>query len=148
MWTFQPAVWKGGVLTSLPRPVTALRLSDSWDFERYKTPLADGDVVTGHSRNGVDVLLEGQIGSVSGMLILDEPAMMQAVIDLRGLLDVDNAAGRFGLVLYHNAITGQSRLFEKCTTTRFESDLSDPTLFTYSLLAHASSPDLVTRILL
>ena len=147
MWIFQPAIWKSGLLTQLPRPVTAIRLADSWDFDKYKTPLADGDMVTGQSRNGVDVQLEGQIGHVAGSLRLDENAMLLAMLNLRSRLDVENSAGRFGLVLYHNTTTGQSRYFEKCTTVRFESDLSDPRLYTYSLLVHASSPDLVTGIL-
>ncbi len=147
MWIFQPAIWKGGVLTQLPRPVTAIRLSDSWDFEKYKTPLADGDMVTGQSRNGVDVQLEGQVGHVAGSLRLDENAMLLAMLNLRTRLDVDNAAGRFSLVLYHNTTSGESRYFEKCTTVRFESDLSDPRLFTYSVLVHASSPELATGLL-
>ena len=147
MWVFQPAVWKGGVLSQLPRPVTALRLSDAWDFEKFKTPLTDGDVVTGQSRNGVDVQIEGQIGHVAGSLRLDENAMLLAILNLRTRLDVDNAAGRFGLVLYHNPTSGESRYFEKCTTVRFESDLSDPALFAYSLLVHASSPTLMTAVL-
>ena len=147
MWVFHPAIWKGSVLTALPRPVTSLRIADSWDFEKFKTPLADGDQVTGHSRNGVDVQVEGQFGARAGIVTIDEAAMLQAVVDLRTLLDVNGAPDRFGLVLYHNPSTGQSRLFEKCTAVRFESDLSDPSLFTYSLLVHASSPDLVTRVL-
>ena len=67
--------------------------------------------------------------------------------NLRSRLDVENPAGRFRLVLYHDTGSGQSRYFEKCTTVRFESDLSDPRLFTYSVLIHASSPDLVTAVL-
>ena len=147
MWVFQPSIWKMGSLWQLPRPVTAIRLADSWDFEKYKTPLADGDVVTGQSRNGVDIQLEGQVGHVAGSLRLDENAMLLAMLNLRSRLDVENPAGRFRLVLYHDATSGQSRYFEKCTTVRFESDLSDPRLFTYSVLVHASSPDLVTAVL-
>jgi len=62
------------------------------DFEKFKTPLADGDVVTGHSRNGVDLQVEGEFGSVAGTLKIDEPTMLQAVMTLRGLLHVDSAA--------------------------------------------------------
>ena len=147
MWVFQPAIWKAGSLWHLPRPVTAIRLADSWDFEKYKTPLADGDMVTGQSRNGVDLQIEGQVGHVAGSLRLDENAMLLAMLNLRSRLDVENPAGRFRLVLYHDSASGQSRYFEKCTTVRFESDLSDPRLFTYSVLVHASSPDLVTAVL-
>jgi hypothetical protein len=147
MWIFQPAIGKAGSLWHLPRPVTAIRLADSWDFEKYKTPLADGDMVTGQSRNGVDIQLEGQIGHVAGSLRLDENAMLLAMLNLRSRLDVENPAGRFRLVLYHDATSGQSRYFEKCTTVRFESDLSDARLFTYSVLVHASSPALVTGVL-
>ena len=103
--------------------------------------------MTGHSRNGLDVQLEGQIGHVAGSLRLDENAMLLAMLNLRTRLDVDNAAGRFRLVLYRNSTTGQSRYFEKCSTVRFESDLSDPRLFSYSVLIHASSPELQTGAL-
>jgi hypothetical protein len=147
MWVFQPAIWKASVLTELPRPVTSLRILDSWDFEKFKTPLADGDVITGHSRNGVDLQVEGQFGSVAGTLKIDEPAMLQAVMNLRGLLHVDGAAARFGLVLYHDADSGQSRYFANCSTVRFDCDLSDPALFTYSILIHSSSPTIVTAVL-
>lgn len=147
MWVFKPAIWKSGVLTELPRPVTGLRLLDSWDYERFKTPLADGDHAAGHSRNGVDVQIEGQVGSFASSVPTDEADMLQVLADLRLVLDVDGAAERYSLVLYHDATAGLYRLLRKCSTVRFESDLSDKTLFTYSLLVHASDPVLVTSTL-
>jgi len=147
MWVFRPAIWTGGALTELPRPVTSFSHSGFVDFEKFKTPLADGDVVTGHSRNGVDLQVEGEFGSVAGTLKIDEPTMLQAVMTLRGLLHVDSAADRYGLVLYYDSATGQSRYFQQCTTVRFDCDLSNPALFTYSILIHSSAPTLVTGVL-
>jgi hypothetical protein len=147
MWTFMPAIWKDDVLTELPRPVTGLRLLDSWDFEKFKTPLADGDHLAGHSRNGVDVQIEGQVGTLEGDIQADEAAMLQAIADLRSTLDVDGASGRYSLVLYHDPATGLYRLLQKCSTVRFESDLSNKSLFTYSVVVHASDPVLVTTAL-
>lgn len=147
MWTFRPAIWKGGVLTGLPRPVTGLRLQDSWDYERFKTPLADGDHLAGQSRNGVDILIEGQVGTVASVVKIDEPAMLSAITSLRNLLDVDDADGRYTLILYHDSSAGLYRVLRKCTTVRFESDLSDKRLFTYSVVIHASDPVLATTAL-
>jgi len=140
MWTFRPAVWKAGVLTELPRPVTSLRLQDSWDYEKFKTPIADGDHLAGHSKNGVDLQIEGQFGTVAGDAALDEAAMFQAISDLRAALNVSGDEEPYSFVLYHDASAGLYRLLRDCTTVRLESDLSDQTLFTYSLVIHASDP--------
>jgi hypothetical protein len=147
MWTFKPAIWKDDELIELPRPVTGLRLLDAWDFEKFKTPLADGDHLAGHSRNGVDVQIEGQVGTLEGDVQADEAAMLQVISDLRQALDVDGPSGRYSLVLYHDATAGLYRLLQKCSTVRFESDLSDKSLFTYSVVIHASDPVLVTTTL-
>jgi hypothetical protein len=68
--------------------------------------------------------------------------MLQVIASLRGVLDVDDAGSRFSLVLYHDAASGLYRVLQKCTTVRFESDLSEKALFTYSVLIHASDPAL------
>jgi hypothetical protein len=74
--------------------------------------------------------------------------MLQVIADLRETLDVDGATGRYSLVLYHDAAAGLYRLLQKCSTVRFESDLSDKALFTYSVVVHASDPVLVTTSLI
>jgi hypothetical protein len=66
--------------------VLSLRVHDAWDFDRFKVPLADGDFTVGHSRQGVDIAIEGQIGTQAGALKADEQAMLAAIADLRDAL--------------------------------------------------------------
>lgn len=138
MFLFKPALWRHGLLYELPRPITSLRIQDSWDYARFKVPLRDGDVSAGPSRNGVDIAIEGQIGSQGGALKLDEAAMFLALETLRGQLHVDDPDDRYEFFLYHDPASGTFRSFRQCLTTRFEYDLTDPRLFTYSLVVHAA----------
>lgn len=140
MLTFHPAIWRSPSLFALPRPVVSVRIQDTWDVDRFKVPLLDGDTLLGHSRNGVDVSLEGQIGSRDGTLLLDEPAMFAALEDLRAALDVQGTDDSYELVLYHDPETETYRALRDCSTVRFEYDLSDKHLFTYAVVIHASDP--------
>lgn len=140
MFRFKPAVWRNGVLYELPRPVHSLRIQDSWDFARFKVPLAAGDSVAGRSRNGVDIAIEGEVGTVGGVLKSGEQTMFAAIEALRGALGVDAPDDEFELFLYHDPGTATYRSFRRCTTVRFESDLSEPWLFSYSAVIHASDP--------
>ncbi len=144
MFTFRPAIFRNGQLTELPRPVTSLRIQDSWDFARFKVPLKDGSFTAGHSRNGVDISLEGQIGSVAGAVKLSEEAMFGALESLRSALDANGATDRYRFFVYHDVSSGTYRSFGDCCTVRFEYDLSHPSLFTYSVLIHASDAALST----
>jgi hypothetical protein len=146
MLLFQPALWRPPTLFDLPRPVTRLRIQDAWDIERFKVPLIDGDTLLGHSRNGVDVSLEGQIGSRDGSLLLDEPSMLAALEDLRATLDVNGDDDLYELVLYRDPDTDEVRSLRRCSTVRFEYDLSDKQLFTYSIVIHASDPVIYTEL--
>lgn len=138
MFLFKPALWRDGLLYELPRPITSLRIQDSWDYARFKVPLRDGDAAAGPSRNGVDIAVEGQLGAQGGALKLDEAAMFLALETLRERLHVDDSADGYELFLYHDPASGVYRSFRRCHTTRFEYDLTDPRLFTYSLVVHAA----------
>lgn len=138
MFLFKPALWRNGLLYELPRPITSLRIQDSWDYAKFKVPLRDGDFAAGPSRNGVDIALEGQIGSQGGALTLDEAAMFLTLEMLRERLHVDDPADSYEFFLYHDPASGTYRSFRHCLTTRFEYDLTDPRLFTYSLVVHAA----------
>ncbi|MCA9040460.1 MAG: hypothetical protein KDA65_08945 [Planctomycetaceae bacterium] len=140
MLEFRPAIYQGGALYELPRPVRSLRLQEGWDFEQFKVPLRDGDQLTGHSQRGVEILLEGEIGSQGGELKLSEVEMLETLFELRDLLDVNGESSKYGLVLYRDVETAEYRRFKKCTTVEFEYDLSQPQLFTYSLVVHAEDP--------
>jgi hypothetical protein len=137
---FKPAIYKNSILYELPRPVTRLRIQDSWDFTRYKIPLVDGDYQVGHSLQGVDISLKGQVGSQSGNLKLTEQEMFEAVELLRSNLDVSSEGEKYDLFLYHDSVSFTYRQLKSCSTVRFEYDLSDKNLFVYSAIIHATDP--------
>lgn len=144
MFRFKPAVWKGGALYELPRPVTVVRWQDSWDFERFKVPLAAGDAIAGRSANGVDIAIEGEIGTQAGALKADEATMFAAVQTLRAALAPATPDQVYQFFLYHDAGSSTYRSFKRCTTVRFECDLSAPRLFSYSAVIHAADPAIYT----
>jgi len=137
---FRPAIWRNGVLLELPRPVPTLRIQETWDAERFKIPLVDGDKLVGHSRNGVDLNVQGQVGSQAGDLTLSEEAMLAALEALRAALHVSPTQDRYHFYVYYDSDTNTYRHFRNCSTTRFEWDLSDSHLFTYSATIHAEDP--------
>ncbi|MEZ6056551.1 MAG: hypothetical protein R3C01_07590 [Planctomycetaceae bacterium] len=140
MLIFKPAIRRNDLLFELPRPVVSLRIQDSWDFARFKVPQFDGDFLTGHSQNGVDVSIEGRIGSQGGELTLTEGQMFAALEALREALSVQGDDDTFEFFLYHDAESQTFRSLRGVSTVRFEYDLSDKHLFTYSLTLHAADP--------
>jgi len=144
MFRFKPAVWDGAALYELPRPVTAVRIQDSWDFARFKVPLGTGDSVAGRSAEGVDIAIEGELGTQAGALKTGEESMFLAIEALRAALSADAPDEAFELFLYHDAASSTYRSFRNCTTVRFECDLSEARLFVYSALIHASDPTIYT----
>lgn len=144
MFKFKPAVWKAGTLYELPRPVTVVRIQDSWDFARFKVPLAAGDAIAGRSANGVDIAIEGEIGKQAEVLKTDEASMFAAAQALRTALSPTDPDQVYRFFLYYDAGSATYRSFRNCTTVRFECDLSAPQLFSYSALIHASDPTIYT----
>jgi hypothetical protein len=140
MLTFKPAIWRDGTLYELPRPVRSLRLQDGWDFAQFKVPLAAGDTIEGRSQNGVDIAIEGECGTQAGALLPDETAMFAELEALRSALGVETPEEVYELFIFHDATSGTYRSFRDCSTVRFEYDLSEPWLFTYSILIHAANP--------
>jgi len=124
----------------LPRPIIVLRLQDSWDYMKLKVPLKDGDALVGHSRTGVDIAIEGQIGTQSGHLKTSEADMFATLQSLRKALHVPSEEARYELTLYEDPNSGDKRYFRDCTTVKFDYDLSNPHLYTYAVTIHASDP--------
>jgi hypothetical protein len=145
MFTFKPAIWRNSTLYELPRPIVSVRLLDSFDFEQFKVPLAAGDAVEGRSQNGVDVSIEGQIGTQAGQLKTDEASMFTAIETLRANLAADSPEDSYELFLYHDPGSSTYRSLRGCSTVRFEYDLSDPHLFTYAVVVHATDPEIYTQ---
>ncbi|SFH68430.1 hypothetical protein [Planctomicrobium piriforme] len=138
MLQFAPAIVRDLDVVEFPRPILTCRLHDSWDFLKLKVPRRDGDQVAGPSRDGVDVTIEGQIGSLSGELKLSEAEMLSAVEELRAALHVADEEG-FALALFQDDEGGR-RYFQQCLTTRFDVDFSNPRIYSYAASIHASDP--------
>lgn len=141
---FRPAIIRGESLYELPRPLPQLKLVDTWDSERFKVPLRDGETRQGHSRNGVDITFSGMILSHDGTLQLDEQAMFETLESLRTALHVGGDTERYRLFLYYDEASETYRHFRDCSTIRFEYDLSDSARFRYELQIHAEDPTLYT----
>lgn len=142
MLKFQPAISRPGSLVAIPHPVLVFRIQDAWDFERMKVPLRDGDQLAGRSRNGVEIVIEGQIGEHAGNLRLTEPEMLASMQAFRSTLDVKEEQAQYSLVVFSDDQLDDHRFFRSCTTQRCEFDLSSQHLYSFSLLIHASDPSL------
>ncbi|QDT33629.1 hypothetical protein [Thalassoglobus polymorphus] len=147
MLMFHPAIVRGGTKVDLPRPILVFRVRDAWDFEKMKVPLRDGDQLTGHSRQGADIAIEGQIGQHSGSLKVTEPEMLAVLETLRDTLSVNATAGTFSLVVFADESSTDHRYFKACTTTKFEFDLSNQHLYSFSAMIHAADPHLYSGLL-
>lgn len=141
---FQPAISLDGERFELPRPVTKLVIDDEWDFQRFKVPLKAGDQLAGFSRQGVEIVLAGQLGTQAGELTASEEEMFAVLEELRSALHVGDESQKYSFYLYYDESTETFRRFQNCSTVRFTYDLSDVHLFGYSLVIHADDPVLYT----
>lgn len=144
MFHFKPATYRSGTLYELPRPITSLRLQEAWDFDQLKVLLIDGDLLAGHSRQGIDINLEGQIALQAGALRLTEQEMFEELENLRQALHVGATDNRYEFFLYHDQLTATYRKLKSCSTIRLETDLSNNHLFTYTAQLHAEDPNIYT----
>lgn len=139
---FKPAIQRSGEFYELPRPVSSLTMQETWDADRFKTLLVDGDTVTGSTRNGVDITLTGELASQGGALNLSEAEMFAALEELRTRLHVGGDAEKYRLYLYHDAASATYRYLDSCTTVRLETDLSKVAAFSYRVVIHAENPQI------
>jgi hypothetical protein len=144
MFSFRPSIVRTTSQFELPQPVTSVRVQDSFDFAKLKAPHISGDLLVGHSSSGVDISIEGQIGSQAGNLRLTEEQMFLTLESLRQAVHSSDPDDRYRLFLYFDPATATYRSFRDCLTVRFEYDLSRKQLFTYSLVVHASRPAIET----
>jgi hypothetical protein len=137
MLQLAPAIQSDAGFVEFPRPILLCRFLDTWDYLKLKVPRRDGDQVSGPSREGVEITIEGQFGRFGGELTLNESQMMQAVSQFRDALHVLSAEG-YTLLLFQDE-EGASGQFRNCQTTRCEFDLTNPKLFSYSVSIHAAN---------
>ncbi len=144
MFSFRPSLVRPDTVFELPQPVTSVRVQDAFDFAKLKAPQMTGDMLVGHSSSGVDIAIEGQIGSHAGNLRLSEEQMFLTLESLRQAVHSTSPEDRYRLFLYFDPATATYRSFRDCATVRFEYDLSRKQLFTYTLVIHASRPAIET----
>lgn len=138
MLQFAPALLHGEAVIDFPRPIVVCRLHDSWDFLKLKVPRQDGDQLAGPSRDGVEITLEGQIGTHSGELKLSEETMLATIETLRTALHSADDSG-YVLALYRTGDAGY-RYFRRCLTSRFDVDFSNQRIYAYAVSIHAADP--------
>ena len=143
VWTFAPTLLLDSGPVPLPRPIVQLRVQDGFDAARFKVPQRDGSLWAGRSRDGVDISIRGQFARHNGALALSEPEMLDAIETVRTALQPAAPEATYRLALFASDDSPvQYRGFVRCTTVKFEYDLSDHTLYGYTLMVHASDPRL------
>ncbi|MFQ5732300.1 MAG: hypothetical protein ACE5KM_10140 [Planctomycetaceae bacterium] len=130
--TVQPVIYAAGTLYKFPLPVRVFRFRDTWDFDRFKVPLKDGETIVGQSRTGVAVFVEGQIATQAGATKQTAAEMFAEVETMRSRLNANGTNGKFELFLFHDSATPYYRKFKACSTLRFEVNLSNENLFSYT----------------
>ena len=144
-FVFAPALVFGTRLVPLPRPITQIRIQDTWDAARFKVPHRDGSLWAGRSRDGVEISIRGQLGRDADGVLLSERAMFEAIESVRHELHLSDPDAEYGLALFVDATGGDVvRGFRGCSTVKLETDLSDRAIYGYTLLIHASDPTLIT----
>lgn len=145
-FVFRPIIDHNGALYELPRPILSLRVQHAWDFARFKVPMLEGEFTVGPSRQGATIAISGQLGTQAGLLKSDEEAMFEELGRLHDALHVGAADAWYSFFLYYDTASAIYRRFDHCTTARFEYDLSDPHLFTYSAVIVADLPGIQTDL--
>lgn len=142
----RPAILRGDTLYWLPRPVTQILLHDSWDQEKFKTLLVEGDTIVGSTRNGVDMTITGVIGSLPGEPTLTPDEMFAQLAELRSNLHVGPDDDKYRLFLIHDAELETYRFLQSCTTAKLEVEVSNLTAFRYQAVIHAEDPAVRTAL--
>ena len=137
MWTFAPALVLPAETIPLPRPVTTLKLLDTWEAARFRVPGRAGELARGSVAGGVTVSVRGRVGTHAGQPAVAEPQMLEVLHRVREALHAVGPDETFGLAIYESA--GVLRGFTDCTPLKVEADLSDPALFGYALTLRAGS---------
>jgi len=139
---WKPAIYKGSTLTTLPRPVNSLEITSDWDWRESKVPMLDGIETDGHSANGTEIIVQGQLGNDgSGTLLTSELLMMNYLKDLSDELDVSGASDKYEFFSYHDSGSNTYRKWSPCVTRSFKYNIGDDNRvpFTYTLVVFCES---------
>ena len=140
------AIERDGEIYELPQPVTSLTCDDSWDSERFKTLLVDGDTTVGSTRNGIDIAVTGEIGQQAGDVILTDAELFAALSELRDQLHVSPDGPKFRFYLHRDIESESFRFVEGCTAMKLETDMSQRQTMTYRLVIHADDPTIYAEL--
>ena len=144
---WKPAIYKGGTLTELPRPVLSLEIQDSWDFRTSKVPLDDGETLDGHTFNGPVISVSFQMAKQAGVQKLTEVEMFDLYKSFRDTVNVDTDADKYEFFIYHDTTgSGTYRKFKKCAPIEYSCSFGDDVnaLFVASLTVKAEDPVIYT----
>lgn len=144
-WTVvsvRPLIERDGTLYELPRPAWVVSLRDTWDGERFKTLLLDGDTVVGTTRNGVEITLRGELGAPPDGSAWTPAQIFAALAELRTQLHVGPDGVKYRLWLDRDPGTGAGWYFSSCSTLRLETDVSNAAAVSYRVVVHAENPEM------
>lgn len=136
---FRPKIGRGDALYDLPQPVSLMALNETWDGERFKTLLVDGDTSVGTTRNGVEITVSGVIGSTEASP-MTTTELFAALAELREQVHVGPNEEKYRFFLLHDAEASLYQYFQSCTTIRLETDFKQVTAIRYRLVLHADDP--------
>jgi hypothetical protein len=109
-------IYKNGTFYRFPEPLKSMRIEDSWDMDEQKAVLADGEQLTGLSRNGVRVTISG-CSQISNGETPECASRNQFVTyaAFRSAMDVSND-DKFELFLFHQTMPSTEfyRKFKRC----------------------------------
>jgi len=105
--TYSPRAYVGGALFEFPQPVMSSRETYGQTFKTIKIPLQNGVVITGISRSGLTVTIDGIINKNTRSGVLHTK---QRMIDLF----IANSGQAFTFYRYFDAALGNYRWFEDC----------------------------------
>ena len=138
--TLKIAIIKGGVLSELPRPISSFRILERWDSKTLKVPLLTGDIQTGVSRNGIDLVIDGEYGIKNDIVFVGEQQMHAEYQAIRNLVDTNADDADLEVLVSHLETLTSGYLFKRCRVAKFETDFSNPHIYEYQLVLHAGDP--------
>lgn len=139
---FNPVIYYDSFLFFIPQPLDQVRLRDSWDLATRKVPLVEGDSIVSSSRRGTEIIFEGRCSSQNASILLSEEEMFIELRNLRLALQTPESSDTYTLFIYYDDVEGVYQKFKSCSTRHYEFDISDPTLFSFSIVIYAADPDI------
>lgn len=114
-------------------------------METDKVPLLDGEFTSGHSQNGLEITINGELAQQENNLLLTELQMIDAMNQLRELIHTSHTDTPLTVFLIYDPIDSNYRYFENCSASKITFDLTSPHVYTYQLSLLIDTPTLQTN---